>query len=77
MKRLSVLLLSLALLLACMSTQTAQSGLVSPVPKTESESVEVSLQHVPKEAVSTVPATDFPEETRPPEPAEAPKAQPT
>ena len=72
MKRTITVLLSL-MLIGCVQPETAQSGLITPAP-TE-ETVEVSLEPVPTEAAPTVATTDMPEETRSPEPTEAPKAQ--
>lgn len=77
MKRIILALLLIILPVACMQSQTEQSGLASPVPETQSETVEeIPLQSVPTEAAPTAPATDVPEETRPPQPTEPPKAQP-
>lgn len=77
MKRIILTLLLITLPVACMQSQTEQSGLASPVPETQSETVEeIPLQSVPTEAAPTAPATDVPEETRPPQPTEPPKAQP-
>lgn len=77
MKRIILALLLIILPVACMQSQTEQSGLTSPVPETQSETVEeIPLQSVPTEAAPTAPATDVPEETRPPQPTEPPKAQP-
>lgn len=65
------------MLVGCMQPQTVQSGLASPVPETQPETVEVSLQPARTEAAPTAPATDVPEETYSPEPTEPPKALPT
>lgn len=77
MKRLILALLLIILPVACIQPQTEQSGLSSPVPETQPETVEVSLQPARTEAAPTAPATDVPEETYSPKPTEPPKALPT
>ena len=74
-KTLIILLLS-AMLVGCVRPQTAQSGLPLPATTAAIETVEVSLEPDPTEAAPTAIATEVPEETRPPEPPDAPKAQP-
>ena len=76
MKRLILALLLIVLLVACTQPQTVQSVLASPAPAEETETVEVSLEPVATEAAPTVAAADIMEETSPPEPTDAPKAQP-
>ncbi|MBQ5987077.1 MAG: hypothetical protein IJL59_07405, partial [Clostridia bacterium] len=75
MKRLILALLLIALLVACTQPQTVEYVFASPAPTAEPEAVEVSLEPVPTKAAPTVATTDMPEETRSPEPTEAPKAQ--
>lgn len=75
MRKWFVILLLSTMLVGCMQPQTVQSGLASPVPETQPETVEVSLQPARTEAAPTAPATDVPEETYSPEPTEATKAQ--
>ena len=74
MKRIILALMLIIMPVACMQPQTEQSGLASPVPETQPETVEVSLQPARTEAAPTAPATDVPEETYSPEPTEPPKA---
>ena len=77
MRKWFVILLLSTMLVGCMQPQTVQPGLASPALETEQETAEVLLQPSSTEAVSAVPATGIPEETRPPEPTEPPKALPT
>lgn len=74
-RTITVLLLSL-MLVGCVQPQTAQSGPITPAPTEETETVEISLEPVQTEAAPTAIATNVPEETLPPEPTDAPKAQP-
>ena len=77
MRKWFVILLLSTMLVGCMQPQTVQPGLASPALETEQETAEVLLQPARTEAAPTAPATDIPEETRPPEPTEPPKALPT